>query len=146
MYTLYTITQMTACRSMLWCNTRNPYGFLVTPKYHNATTSWIPKRGKIHFPSSKTLLSAGRRTRPHFEKEARQNGNGFLCGVVVASYAAGNSCYIDREESEDEKRRKNMWWSCHLWTISVVNLCSSPFSPHSPTRSLKQDSDVCGGG
>ena len=31
-----------------------------------------------------------------------------------------------------------MWWSCRL--------CSSPFSSHSPTRSLKQDSDACGGG
>ena len=30
----------------------------------------------------------------------------YLRGVVVASSAAGNSCYTDREESEDEKRRK----------------------------------------
>ena len=44
--------------------------------------------------------------------------------------SAGNSLYTDREESEDEKRKKNV----------------SPVSPHSPTRSLKQDNEACGEG
>ena len=49
---------------------------------------------------------------------------------VSLAYSAGNSDYTDREEFEDEKRKKDV----------------SPFSPHSPTRSLKQDSEACGGG
>ena len=49
---------------------------------------------------------------------------------VSLAYSAGNSHYTDREEFEDEKRKKDV----------------SPFSPHSPTRSLKQDSEACGGG
>ena len=40
------------------------------------------------------------------KKRQDKTGMAFLCGVVVASSAAGNSCYTDREESEDEKRRK----------------------------------------
>ena len=49
--------------------------------------------------------------------------------ISLAS-SAGNCGYTDREESEDEKRKQNV----------------SPFSLHSPTRSLKQDSEACGGG
>ena len=49
---------------------------------------------------------------------------------ISLAYSAGNSDYTDRGEFEDEKRKKNV----------------SPFSPHSPTRSLKQDSKACGGG
>ena len=43
--------------------------------------------------------------------------------------STGNSGYTDREEAEDEKG-KNV----------------SSFSPHSPTRSLKQDNEARGGG
>ena len=43
--------------------------------------------------------------------------------------------YTDHEESEDKKKRKN-----------VVDHCHSSFSPHSPTRSIKQDSEACGEG
>ena len=43
--------------------------------------------------------------------------------------------YSDREKSENQKRSKK----------GVLH-CRSPFSPHSPTRSLKQDSDVYWGG
>ena len=49
------------------------------------------------------------------------------------AFSTGNSygdVYTDREETENEKRRKN---------------CHSPFSPHSPTRSLKHDNGTCGG-
>ena len=34
------------------------------------------------------------------EKRQDKTGMAFFCGVVVASSAAGNSCYTDREESE----------------------------------------------
>ena len=160
--TPYIRERMTACRSMLWCNTQIPncnhrvnsqtrenifstfQNFTISRTLHSASFS---KRGKTklaceqqtHFRSS--LLSL--RERSDDRKcvccsQARQNGSGFLCGVVVASSAAGNLLQWPWGVWAREEEKKNLWWSCHL--------CSSPFSPHSLTLSLKQDSDVCGGG
>ena len=55
------------------------------------------------------------------------------CPSPWIASSTGNSSgdvYTDREETENEKRRKN---------------CHSLFSPLSPTRSLKHDNGTCGG-
>ena len=58
--------------------------------------------------------------------------------------------YTYREDSENEKRRKNEeFQGCILSNILsciTVDHGHRPFSPHSPTRSLKKDSEVAGGG
>ena len=109
---------MTACRSMLWCNTQ------------------IPKCS--HSVNSQTREN----TFSKFQNFTIQVPKLYLRGVVVASSAAGNLLHwpwgVWGREEEKKTCGGVLWWSCRL--------CSSPFSSHSPTRSLKQDSDACGGG
>ena len=58
--------------------------------------------------------------------------------------------HTDLEESENEKRRKNKelqgYILSNILSCITVDHGHRPFSPHSPTRSLKKDSEVAGGG
>ena len=96
---------MTACRSMLWCNTQ------------------IPKCN--HSVNSQTREN----TFSKFQNFTIQVPKLYLRGVVVASSAAGNLLH----------------WPWGVWGQEKKKNVS-PVSPHSPTRSLKQDNEACGEG
>ena len=65
---------------------------------------------------------------------------------VTECYCIYWSPSADREESKNEKMRKKKRSHSHNLSQHKSQHCHSPFSPHSPTLSLKQGSDACGGG